>query len=104
MFRIWSHSRVLLLMALLLGMISVVLIGTWLVFDSSPLRVAVTINGWTILAAIILALPLASPVIREHAGRISIGLLGLVLWLPALFHLKVIDRLFLWMGRLDRLR
>jgi predicted acylesterase/phospholipase RssA len=104
MFRIWSQSRVLLLITSLLAMVAVALIGTWLVFEGGPSRVAVTINGWTMLAAIILALPLASPVIREHVGRISIGLLSLVLWLPALFQLKVIDRVFLWMGRLDRLR
>jgi predicted acylesterase/phospholipase RssA/tetratricopeptide (TPR) repeat protein len=104
MFRIWSQSRVLLLITLLLAMVAIVLIGTWLVYESGPLRVAVTIDGWMILAAIILAIPLASPVIREHVGRISIGLLSLVLWIPALFHLAVIDRVFLRMGRLDRLR
>jgi hypothetical protein len=104
MFRIWSQSRVLLLMTSLLAIAAVVLIGTWLVLEGGPSRVAVTINGGTMLAAIILALPLASPVIREHVGRISIGLLSLVLWLPALFHLNVIDRVFLWIGRLNRLR
>jgi predicted acylesterase/phospholipase RssA/tetratricopeptide (TPR) repeat protein len=103
MFRIWSQSRMLLLTTSLLAMVAI-LVGAWLVFEGDSSRVSVTINGWTILAAIILALPLASPVIREHAGRILIGLLGLVLWLPALFHLKVIDRIFLWRGRLDRLR
>jgi hypothetical protein len=103
MFRIWSQSRVLLLTTLLLAMVAM-LGGAWLVFEGDPSRFSVTINGWTILAAIILALPLASPVIREHVGRISIGLLGLILWLPALFHLKIIDRVFLWMSRLDRLQ
>jgi hypothetical protein len=104
MFRIWSQSRVLLLTTLLLAMVAIVLIGIWPIFESSPSQIAVTIHGWTILAAIILALPLASPVVREHVGRISIGLLSLVLWLPALFHLAVINRVFLRMGRLDRLR
>ena len=104
MFRVWSQSRVLLLLTLLLAMVGIVLTGSWLVYEGGPSRVAVTINGWTILAAIILAIPLASPLIREHVGRISIGLLSLVLWIPAQFHLLVIDRVFLWMGRLDRLR
>jgi hypothetical protein len=104
MFRIWSQSRVLLLLTLLLAMIGIVLIGTWFIYEGGPSRIVATVKGWTILTAIALAIPLGSPVIREHVGRISIGVLSLVLWIPAQFHLLVIDRLFLWMGRLDRLR
>jgi hypothetical protein len=104
MFRIWSQSRVLLLVSVLLAMVGIVLIGTWLVDGGSPSQVAVTVNGWIVLAAITLVIPLASPLFREHVGRISIGLLSLVLWIPAQFHLFVVDRVFLWMGRLNRLR
>ena len=60
MFRIWSQSRVLLLVTSLLAVVAVV-IGAWLVFEGDPSRVSVTINGWTILAAIILTILHASP-------------------------------------------
>jgi predicted acylesterase/phospholipase RssA len=104
MFRIWSQSRVLLLATLLLAMVGIALVGSWLLNMSDPSRVTVTVNGSVVLTAIALAASLASPWFREHAGRISIGLLGLVLWIPAQFHLLVIDRVFLWLGKLDRLR
>ncbi|WP_396604577.1 tetratricopeptide repeat-containing protein [Bradyrhizobium sp. YCK136] len=104
MFRIWSQSRVVLLGTLLLTIVGGALIGAWLFNIGDPSQFMVTVNGWALLAAIALAVPLASPWVREHVSRISIGLLGLVLWVPAQFHLLLVDRAFLWMGRLDRLR
>lgn len=103
MFRIWSQSRVLLLTTLLLVIVGIALIGTWL-FDVGDPTQTVTINRWNVLAMIGLAVPLVSPWFREHAGRIAIGFLSLVLWMPAQLHLLVVNRVFLWMGRLDRLR
>ena len=103
MFRIWSQSRVLLLATLLLATVGTGLIVTWLL-DVVDLSAAIPVNGWTLLATISLAVPLASPWFREHLGRISIGLLSLILWIPAQFQLLVVDRVFLWIGRLDRLR
>jgi hypothetical protein len=103
MFRVWSQSRVLLLSTLLLAMVGVALVGIWL-FDVADLTQATPVRGWMVLAAIALAIPLAFPLVREHVGRVSIGLLSLILWIPAQFHLLVIDRVFLLMGRLDRLR
>jgi predicted acylesterase/phospholipase RssA/tetratricopeptide (TPR) repeat protein len=104
MFRIWSQSRVLLLATLLLAMVGIALIGSWLLKVGDPSRITVTVNGSIVLIATALAVALAFPWFREHAGRISIGLLSLVLWIPAQLHLLVIDRVFLWLGRLDRLR
>ncbi|BAR58797.1 hypothetical protein NK6_5639 [Bradyrhizobium diazoefficiens] len=104
MFRIWSQSRVLLLSTLLLAMVGIALVCFWILNAGIPSQVIVTVNGWIVLAAIALVVGLASPWFREHASRVSIGFLSLVLWIPAQFHLFVIDRAFLWLGRLDRLR
>jgi hypothetical protein len=104
MFRVWSQSRVLLLATSLLGIGGIALIGAWLLGLDYPSRIDVPVNGWVILTAIILGVALAFPGFREHAGRISIGFLSLVLWIPAQLNLLLIDRVFLWMGRLDRLR
>ncbi|QOZ13585.1 patatin family protein [Bradyrhizobium sp. CCBAU 51765] len=104
MFRIWSQSRVLPLMTLLLAATGIVVTAAWLIYDGGPPRVTVTVNGWIIFALAILVIPLASPLVREHVGRISIGLLSLVLWIPAQFHLRVIDRIFLSMGRFNQLQ
>jgi hypothetical protein len=109
MFRIWSQSRVLLLATLLLlmvgAMVGIALIGSWLLLNvGATSQITVPVNGSIVVAAIALTVALAFPWFREHAARISIGLLSLVLWIPAQFHLLVIDRVFLWLGRLDRLR
>ena len=104
MFRIWSQSRVLLLSTFLLAMVGIAIVCFWILNAGIPSQVTVTVNGWIVLAAIALVVALASPWFREHAGRVSIGFLSLVLWIPAQFHLLVIDRVFLWLGRLDRLR
>ncbi len=104
MFRIWSQSRVLPLIILLSSAAGIVLTAAWLIHDGGPPRISIMVNGWVIFALVILMIPLASPLVREHVGRIVIGLLGLVLWIPAQFHLRVIDRIFLRMGRLNQLR
>jgi predicted acylesterase/phospholipase RssA/tetratricopeptide (TPR) repeat protein len=104
LFRAWSQSRVLLLTALLLSIAGAALIGSWLLRLGDPSQIKITVTGWTMLAAIVVAVALASPWLREHAGRMSIGLLSLVFWIPAQLHLLSIDRVFLFMGRLDRLR
>jgi predicted acylesterase/phospholipase RssA len=103
MFRAWSQSRVLLLTALLLTITGVGLIGAWLLRLGDPSQIEITVTGWTMLGVIVIVVALASPWFREHAGRISTGLLGLLLWIPAQLHLLLIDRMFLSMGRLDRL-
>jgi predicted acylesterase/phospholipase RssA len=104
MFRVWSQSRALLLAASILGVSGIVLVCYLILGTVAPSRVAVTVNGWALLSAILLGVALAFPWFREHAGRISVGFLGLLLWIPAQFHLLLIDRLFLRMGRLDRLQ
>jgi hypothetical protein len=104
MFRVWSQSRALLLATAVLAAGGIALLLTSLLTAGGPSTIAITINGWTLLAAIGLLVALAFPRFREHAARIAIGLAGLVLWLPAWFHLAVVDGLFLRLGRLDRLR
>jgi predicted acylesterase/phospholipase RssA len=104
MFRVWSQSRVLFLATLLLGISGIVLLGVWLFSVGNPSRITVALNGWIILAGMFVGAGLASPWFREHAGRISIGFLSLALWIPAQLHLLLVDRVFLWTGRLDRLR
>jgi predicted acylesterase/phospholipase RssA/tetratricopeptide (TPR) repeat protein len=104
MFRAWSQSRILLLTALLLSIVGVAVIGAWLFRLGDPSQIKITVTGWTMLAAIVVAVALASPWVREHAARIATGLLSLVVWIPAQIHLLLIDRVFLSMGRLDRLR
>jgi hypothetical protein len=104
MFRVWSQSRVLFLATLLLGISGIVLLGVWLFSVGNPSRITVAMNGWIILAGIFVGAGLAFPWFREHAGRISIGFLSLALWIPAQLHLLLVDRVFLWTGRLDRLR
>jgi hypothetical protein len=104
MFRLWSQSRVLLLVTLLLSISGVALLGTWLFNVGNPSRITIAVNGWIIIAGMLVGAGLALPWFREHAGRISIGLLSLVLWIPAQLHILLIDRVFLWMGRLARLR
>jgi hypothetical protein len=104
MFRLWSQSRVLLLATSLLGVGMLALIGAWLFGAGDPTRTLVTVNGWSLLTAMLLGVALALPWFREHAGRISVSLLGLLLWVPAQVHLLLLDRVFLRMGRLDRLR
>ena len=104
MFRAWSQSRVLLLTALLLSIAGAALIGSWLFRLGDPSQIKITLTGWTMFAVVVVAVALASPWLREHAGRISIGILSLVFWIPAQLHLVSIDRVFLSMGRLDRFR
>ena len=81
MFRAWSQSRVLLLTALLLTIAGVALVGSWILGLGDPSQIKITVTGWTVLVLIIVAVGLASPWLREHAGRIAIGLLSLVLWI-----------------------
>ncbi|HEY2841417.1 MAG TPA: tetratricopeptide repeat-containing protein [Pirellulales bacterium] len=101
MFRVWGQSRALLLTTALLGLVGIALLGLWL-FGKSDLSQGFMVTGWGMLAAIAVAITLIFPSVREHVSRSSIGLLGLVLWIPAWFHLLVIDRLFLKVGSLDR--
>jgi hypothetical protein len=98
MFRVWSQSRVLLLATSLAGIGGLAMVGAWLIRAAAPSH-QFTLNGWSLLAAIVLAIALAFPRVREHAGRISIGILSLVLWIPAWLHVLMFDRLFLKLGR-----
>jgi hypothetical protein len=43
------------------------------------------------------------PKVREHVGRIGIGLLRLVAWLPGRLHLQLVDRWFLKLGKIEPL-
>jgi predicted acylesterase/phospholipase RssA len=104
MFRIWSQSRVLLLATWIVAMAGIALIAVWAVKGFDPSEVSVRVNGWGMLAAIASVVPLAFPWVREHVGRVLIGLLSLALWIPAWLHLLVVDRAFLSWGRLDRLK
>jgi predicted acylesterase/phospholipase RssA len=104
MFRIWTQSRVLLLVSSLVAAAGVALVILWLFGAGNPSRTMIAVNGWAILAAIALIVALAFPWFREHASRISIALLGILLWVPVHLHLRLTDRLFLWLGRLERLR
>ena len=105
LFRVWGQSRALLLTMSLLVLVAVGLIlyalwrYGWGVFSERLL----VVTGWGAVAVAVVAVALAFPRVREHASRISIGLLGLVLWIPAWIYLCVFDRLFLTFGRLERI-
>ncbi|PJG53332.1 hypothetical protein CVM73_20715 [Bradyrhizobium forestalis] len=109
MFRVWSQSRVLLLSTGLLAMFGVVAAGIWLfgLFTSGANETPLTIDRRTILGAVIavvvMAVLLAVPIIREHVTRIAVGVLTLVLCVPARLHLWLVDGFFLKLGRLSRL-
>lgn len=104
MSRICSLCRVLPLIISLTAAAGIVLAAAWLIHNGGPATINISVNGWVIPLLVVLVIPLASPSVREHAGRISMGILSLVLWIPAQFHLRVTDQIFLRMGRLNRLQ
>jgi predicted acylesterase/phospholipase RssA len=104
MFRIWSQSRIPVLATWLVAIAAIALIAIRALNGFDPSQVSVAVNGWHVLAAIALILPLAFPSVREHVGRISIGFLSLILGVPALLHLLIVNSAFLRLGRLDRLK
>jgi predicted acylesterase/phospholipase RssA len=104
MFRIWSQSRIPMLATWLVAIAAIALIAIRAVNGFDPSQVSVAVNGWHVLAAIALAVPLASSWVREHVSRIAIGFLGIVLCIPALLHLLIVNSAFLRLGRLDRLK
>ena len=99
MFRIWQQSRALLLATSLLCVAAILLIGALLIGEN-VLSHGFEVTGWWVLFALLAAIAMVVPAIREHVGRISIGFLGFVLWVPAWLGLLV-DRWFLKLGRLD---
>jgi hypothetical protein len=105
LFRVWGQSRALMLtvglvVPLALAAAVVALSRHGLGGMSEGL---VSITGWGALALVAVGVALAIPRVREPVSRIAIGLLGLVLWIPAWIHLGVFDRLFLRQGRLERI-
>jgi hypothetical protein len=106
-FRVWRQSQ-----PLLLGIITIVTGLTLLLLailaGAIPPMITLTVSQSTLgaVAAVACAaiLALLVPKVREHAGRIGVGFLTLVVWIPAQLHLRLVDRLFLWRGRLGRLR
>jgi predicted acylesterase/phospholipase RssA len=105
LFRVWGQSRALLLSTGLLGAVAVVsaLIALWRHGWEALSHPLIALTGWGALALVGAAVALAFPSVREHTGRISIGLLGLVLWIPAWIQLWVFDPIFLRFGRLERI-
>jgi hypothetical protein len=100
MFRVWTQSRAWLLTTALFGLVLIVLIGLWLI-DGNAFSRGFEVTGLWALIALAAAIAMVVPTIREHVGRISIGLLGFLLWIPAWLDLLIIDRVFLKMGRVD---
>jgi len=100
MFRVWTQSRALLLATSLLAFAAFGLVVA-LVLHQNGLSRGFEVTGWRALIALAAAIAMVVPTIREHVGRISIGLLGFLLWIPAWLDLLIIDRAFLKMGRVD---
>ena len=73
-----------------------------------PPTMTLSVDRWTLavtlLCSVGVVFALMVPRVREHAGRIGVGLLSLVAWIPAQFHLRLIDPCFLKLGSLERLR
>jgi predicted acylesterase/phospholipase RssA len=106
LFRVWGQSRALMLTAglvVLIALIAAIAALSRHGWGAMP-ESLVSITGWRALALVIVGVALAAPQAREPVSRIAIGLLGLVLWIPAWIHLCVFDRLLLRLGRLERLR
>jgi hypothetical protein len=99
MFRIWQQSRALLLATSLLCVVAIALVVALLIGENM-LSDGFEVTGWRALIVLLAAIAMFVPAVREHVGRISIGFLGFVLWVPAWLGLLV-DRWFLKLGRVD---
>ncbi len=99
MFRIWQQSRALLLATSLLCVAAIVLIGALLIGENL-LSEGVEVTGWRALIVLLVAIAMVVPTVREHVSRVSIGLLGFALCVPAWLGL-LIDRKFLELGRVE---
>jgi hypothetical protein len=58
--------------------------------------------GWLLAITVLLAASFLAKV-REHAGRIGLGLLGLMIWPLEQAQLHIVDPIFLKMGEVERL-
>jgi predicted acylesterase/phospholipase RssA len=104
-FRFWRQSRLLAIGAIVALMALIVGLLLLLLPVSFTLRLTLRFSRIGLLlavGAIVIAAPLLSAAVRDHAGRIGMALLGLVLWIPSLIHLRFLDRQFLKRGKLDR--
>ena len=99
MFRIWQQSRALLLATSLLCVAAIVLIGALLIGENL-LSEGFEVTGWRALIVLLVAIAMVVPTVREHVSRVSIGLLGFALCVPAWLGL-LIDRKFLDLGRVE---
>jgi predicted acylesterase/phospholipase RssA len=107
LWKAWRQSRMLvwigraIILALLVGLIALLAVIAWTMPPVVPIR------RWVVIAAIVAALAvvgvLATSKARQHAGRIGIGLFGLVAWLPVRLYLWKINRRFLDQGKLEHL-
>lgn len=100
MFRVWAQSRAWLLTTSLLAFAALVLVVAWLLDENAQSR-GFEVTGWRALIALAAGIVMVVPTVREHVGRVSIGFLGFVLWIPAWLDLLIIDRIFLRIGRVD---
>jgi hypothetical protein len=75
MFRVWSQSLALRLIASLLGTSAAALVISWLAGASNPTRIAVTVNGWGLFVRASfgsrLGLPLVSRALEPDFTRSS---------------------------------
>lgn len=106
LFRAWRQSRALLFVG---GTAALALLGflVALIKRAVPATMTIMVDRWTLAIAVVVAAAaiaaLMVPKVREHVGRVGMGLLGPLAWIPALLHLWLVDPVFLRCGKLDRL-
>jgi predicted acylesterase/phospholipase RssA len=107
LFRAWRQSRPLLLGGLVVILVLLALLIP-VIAPAVPPTLSLTVHRWglavALLCSVVAVSALMVPKVREHAGRIGVGLLSLIAWIPAQLHLRLIDPLFLRLGKLERLQ
>jgi hypothetical protein len=107
LFRAWRQSRPLLLGGIV-ALLALLALLIAVIARAVPPTMTLSVDRWTLavtlLCSVGVVFALMVPRVREHAGRIGVGLLSLVAWIPAQLHLRLIDPCFLKLGSLERLR
>jgi predicted acylesterase/phospholipase RssA len=107
LWKAWRQSPILvrfgraILLGLLAAFIAIVAVVLW------GMPSAVLVSRWVLIGVIVLAIAavgvLATSGARQDAGRIGLGLFGLVAWLPVRLYLWKVNRHFLDRGQRERL-